>query len=113
MANTLTFEQLPEAISRLCDKFEIIERFIIENKAEPQAEADKWFNLAELCEYLPDKPARATIYGKVHQKLIPYHKQGKSLIFKKSEIDSWLNQGRFKTTAEITAEANKYLKRKG
>lgn len=113
MANTLTFEQLPEAVSRLCDKFEFIERFIIARNTEPQPETDKWLNIDELIDYLPDKPARATIYGKVHHRLIPYHKQGKSLIFRKSEIDTWLNQGRIKTTDETAEEATHYLRRKG
>lgn len=82
-----------------------------EQPAEP--EPDTWFNIDKLCEYLPDKPAKATIYGKVHCKVIPYHKQGKSLIFRKSEIDDWLNRGRIKTVAETMAEADHYLRRKG
>ena len=113
MANTtLTFDQLPGAVAQLCARFEVIEKFIIEKKTEAQPESDKWLNVDELIDYLPDKPARATIYGKVHAKKIPYHKQGKSLIFRKSEIDGWLDLGRFKTTAEIEAEATNYAKRK-
>lgn len=94
-----------------------IETLLLDIKHAPrdsdnQSDPDKWFNLDELCEYLPDKPAKATIYGKVHLRLIPFTKQGKSLIFRKSEIDEWLNRGRIKTIAETAEEAGKYLKRK-
>jgi hypothetical protein len=76
-------------------------------------ESDKWFNLQELCSYLPDKPARQTVYAWVGQRLIPYHKKGKKLMFLKSEIDLWLKQGRRKTSAEIQAEAAEFVAKKG
>jgi excisionase family DNA binding protein len=88
-------------------------RKVLSVHTEPQPEQDAWFNIDELCEYLPAKPAKATIYGKVHQRLIPFHKQGKSLIFRKSDIDEWLTRGRIKTIAETAEEASHYLRRKG
>lgn len=87
-------------------------RKVLSVHTEPQPDQDAWFNLDELIEYLPAKPAKATIYGKVHARLIPFRKQGKSLVFKKSEIDAWLNQGRIKTVAETAEEASHYLRRK-
>ena len=83
----ITFELLPQAVTQVFNKLENIERILLEQRSEPQTETDKWLNIDELCDYLPDKPAKATIYGKVHLRLIPFHKQGKSLIFRKSEID--------------------------
>lgn len=50
----------------------------------------KWLTLSELIDYLPTKPAPATIYGWVSKKTIPYHKCGKRLSFLKSEIDEWV-----------------------
>jgi predicted DNA-binding transcriptional regulator AlpA len=75
-------------------------------------ETDRWFNLHELCEYLPDKPKRATVYGWVSNGLIPVHKGTKKLRFLKSEIDNWIKQGRKKTLAETASEADQYLKLK-
>jgi len=72
---------------------------------------DRWFDLTELCLYLPDKPAKATVYGWVHKGLIPNHKGQKKLRFLKSEIDNFLKQGRKKTLAEISCEADAYIKR--
>jgi len=47
-------------------------------------------NMQELCEYIPDRPSRATVYGWVNTKSIPVHKGGKKLRFLKSEIDKWM-----------------------
>ena len=76
------------------------------------AETDRWMNLHELCEYLPDKPKKATVYGWVSNGLIPVHKGRKKLRFLKSEIDNWIKQGRKKTLAETASEADQYLKSK-
>jgi hypothetical protein len=49
----------------------------------------------------------------VNAGIIPVHKGGKKLRFLKSEIDSWLKQGRKKTLAETASEAEAYLHKKG
>jgi len=51
---------------------------------------DVWFTIEDLCEYLPDKPKKTTIYQWIHYGKIPYHKKGKRIRFLKSEIDEWL-----------------------
>src|SRR5687768_8993103 len=48
---------------------------------QPSTDADQWLDLNELCVYLPDKPAKQTVYGWVHNSLIPYHKKSKKLFF--------------------------------
>ena len=62
-----------------------------QNKPQ-EKESDRWFNLSELCAYLPDKPSKVTIYRYVAENKIPYHKSRKKLRFLKSEIDAWLLQ---------------------
>jgi hypothetical protein len=53
------------------------------------------------------------LFGQPHawigQRSIPYHKKGKKLMFLKSEIDSWLKEGRRKTATEIQAEAEQFV----
>jgi excisionase family DNA binding protein len=90
-----------------------IRKVLGSQKVEPPAETERWFDLNELCTYIPDKPSKPTVYGWVNAGSIPVHKGGKKLRFLKSEIDSWLKQGRRKTLAEITSEAEANLKRKG
>jgi excisionase family DNA binding protein len=72
-------------------------------------ETDRWFDLNEFCNYHPDKPTKPTVYGWVNAGTIPVHKGGKKLRFLKSEIDSWLMQGRKKTLLEIASETSTYL----
>lgn len=66
-----------------------------------------WMNLKELQEYLPDKPARMTIYAWVQQGKIPVQKGGKKLTFLRSEIDEWLLNGR-----QIVSKSSIKLKQK-
>lgn len=91
-----------------------IKKVLSTQQAEQPTDPDRWFDLTELCEYLPDKPTKPTAYGWVHEGSIPVYKGGKKLRFLKSEIDLWLKQGRKKTVQEAAAEADRYLvKKKG
>jgi excisionase family DNA binding protein len=108
----LTFDQLPAAVSELLYKVTNIERQLSTTSTQSAQATDCWMSLDELCEYLPGKPAKATIYGKVHLREIPHKKDGKRLIFRKSEIDEWLNAKGRKTVAETQAQADQYLGKK-
>jgi excisionase family DNA binding protein len=91
-----------------------IECLLLDLKHNPKDQGnqptDRWFSLDDLCQYMPDKPSKATVYGWVCAGIIPVHKGGKKLRFLQSEIDAWMKQGRKSTNAEITADATKYLK---
>jgi len=104
----ISFNEMPQALAHLINKVEKIETLLsVEQKA--QQEADQWLNLNDLCKYHPDHPAKPTVYAWIGQRSIPYHKKGKKLMFLKSEIDTWLKEGRRKTTAEIQAEAQQFV----
>jgi len=90
-----------------------IKKVLNNQQVEQPTEIDRWFDLNELCIYHPDKPSKPTVYGWVNAGTIPVHKGGKKLRFLKSEIDSWLKQGKKKTLAETASEAETYLKSKG
>jgi hypothetical protein len=60
----------------------------------PTEPTDRWFNVDELINYLPDRPAKQTIYGKVSNNEIPHYKHAKKLHFLKSEIDEYLKKGK-------------------
>jgi predicted DNA-binding transcriptional regulator AlpA len=70
---------------------------------------DRWLDINELCQYHPDKPTKATVYGWVNARTIPVHKGGKKLRFLVSEIDDWLLSDRLQSQAEMVNEAGKYL----
>jgi len=90
----ITFESLPRAMSELHRKMDMILAKI--QPSANQKEPDKLFTVELLIEYLPEHPARQTIYGWVNNRSIPYEKYGKRLHFRKSVIDSWLANGRKK-----------------
>jgi hypothetical protein len=69
---------------------------------------DRWFTVVELCDYLPNKPKRQTVYSWVQHSIIPYHKRSIGLYFLKSEVDLWLKEGRVKTLSEISKDATKH-----
>ena len=105
----LSIRNIDDLINDVANK--VVEKIELWN-IKPQTqltETDQWLNLPKLCEYLPDKPAKATVYGYVSANKIPCHKGAKKLRFLKSEIDNWLKQGRKKTISEIEAEATRYL----
>lgn len=86
---TITFNEVPEAITVLIEKIGNLEN-MIEATLNSRPDDVTWMNVEELCDYLPAKPAKQTVYGWVCSKFIPYHKKGKKLQFLKSEIDEWL-----------------------
>jgi excisionase family DNA binding protein len=67
-----------------------LENLIRQGQAGSVVEGPNWLNVDELCTYLPERPAKSTIYAWVHQRAIPFHKHSKKLYFLKSEIDQWM-----------------------
>lgn len=116
----ITFNEVPDALHNVMQtqkqQGEMLQKIALmleEQKQQPNAEPQNvWFDLQDLQNYLPEHPAAATIYGWVHQRAIPYNKNGKRLRFNKVEIDKWLNSGRRATHAELLADASKMLHRK-
>jgi excisionase family DNA binding protein len=102
----ITFDQLPQAVSRLHEKLDNIELLLREvNHHSP--EADELLTIAQAAKFL--HLSTPTIYGKVSRNEIPVNKQGKRLYFYKSELAEWIKSGRKKTYGEIKQEAEEYL----
>lgn len=108
----VTFEKLPAAVEEALRRLENVERLLLKKPELIVPDPDRWLDIRELAEYLPDKPAIPTIYGYVHRRAIPHHKGTKKLRFLKSEIDVWLLQGKQLTQVETAAEASKFLRRR-
>lgn len=67
-----------------------------------KTDRDEWFNIQQASTFLG--LAVQTIYQKVCELEIPFHKKGKKLWFLKSELDAWLRKGRQKTRQEIETD---------
>jgi excisionase family DNA binding protein len=106
----LVFTQL--SISEVKQLFRQELQSFFENKlpviSEPSA--DELFTIQQAAEFL--SLSVPTIYGLVSKTEIPVSKKGKRLYFSKQELSEWIKTGRKKTHAEITAEANTYVKHK-
>lgn len=112
MNEPITLETMPKAMAYLIDKVEALEKVLLEKSEVPATPVDRWLNIDELKEYLPDHPAKATIYGWVSRREIPFHKGGKKLRFLQSDIDAWLSGGKHRCESELRDEANKYCRTK-
>ena len=100
--NQITFNEVPQAMSLLLAKMDIMEGMIktLQTPTTHTIQTDTWFDIHELSRYLPDKPAVTTIYSWVADKKIPFSKNGKKLIFSREDIDNYLRTGRKATKAE-------------
>ena len=70
-----------------------LERLLPQIKSTTSDE-DRLMTVEELQEYLPEHPARQTIYGWINNRKILYEKHGKRCYFRKSAVDFWINNGR-------------------
>lgn len=91
-----SFERLPYEVVRIRHLVEETKAEITQLREELSAvpKKDLVFSLNEVCNYLPGKPSRQTVYGYTSKKIIPHHKMGKRLIFFQSELDQWLKNGK-------------------
>jgi excisionase family DNA binding protein len=114
MENSLTFDQLPNAVQQLANKLENIEK-LLKNKSYPplQPPQEQLLTIQEAAEFL--KLTVPTIYSKVSRGELPVMKRGKRLYFSRIELMQYLKAGRKRTNVEIEQEAEVYLskKRKG
>ncbi len=88
--NAITYDSLPQAVMEINNKLDRL----LSRQGHPEPETDKLITIDELIDFLPEHPARQTIYQWITGRLIPYQKHGRRLYFRKSEIQNWLANGR-------------------
>ena len=112
MEQNLTFENLPTAVSQLNKKLENIERLLLQqNEQQPTEHPDQLLTVQQAAEFL--NLTMPTIYSKVSKGELPVMKRSKRLYFSRTELMDYLKAGRKKSNAEIEAEAETYLQKKG
>jgi len=95
-----TFEELPQAISVLHEKVDLIKDLILENRSQnPQRPRDDLLTIRQAAEFF--SLFVPTLYTKVSGKKILVNKRGKRLYFSTVELSDWVRSGRKKTTEEI------------
>lgn len=96
---TLTFEELPQAVSKLQDQLNHIEQLLLEGNAKPFQETEELLTISQAAELL--NLSVSTLYGKVSRAEIPVNKKGKRLYFYRSELHEWIREGRKRTRSMI------------
>lgn len=105
----ITFDSLPAAVANLFSKVDNIERLCIalsaNVKSEPVAQA---LTIQQAAVFL--SLTVQTLYGLTSKNEIPFSKKGKRCYFSTIDLSNWIATGRKRTTLEIDAEADRYLK---
>ena len=103
----LTFNELPEAISRLSEQLNNLEKLLLEKQEQPINEPEQLLNVQGAAKFLG--LTVPTIYSKVSKNELPVMKRGKRLYFSSIELLEYIKSGRKKSNAEIEAEAERHL----
>ena len=104
MLDTITFDQLPQAVSHILDGITEI-KSICEELREKGSGKDVYMTVEELCAYHPDHPSHQTVRRWKRLGYIPFYKDDETrrVKFKKSEIDAWIASSRHMSREERNA----------
>jgi excisionase family DNA binding protein len=108
---SLTFDQLPQAVIQLYSKLENIEKLLLEKSNPPQPEADALLTVIQAAAFL--SLSVPTVYGLISKGELPVMKRSKRCYFSKQELMAYLREGRKKTVSEIDQAAQVHINRKG
>ncbi len=89
--NDVTFNDIPALLIDLREKVDLL---CSQLPRQQESDSDRLMTIEELMVYLPDHPARQTVYQWATNRSIPYEKFGRRLYFRKSDVDTWLGNGR-------------------
>ena len=105
---TLTFDQLPQAVTMLTKEVSELKRLLIEKQEQPTTDQPEQFlTIQEAAEFL--SLTVPTMYSKVSKGEISVMKRSKRLYFSRTELMEYVKAGRKKSNAEIEQEAKAYL----
>ena len=90
---------MAQHVAELAERLERIERLLVISTKEA-------FNVDEAARFIGLSESR--VRHLVWKKEIPHYKRGRSLFFKKSELEEWMLRDRIPTTEEIEQEAYSY-----
>lgn len=107
---TLSFEQLPQAVSQLSRKLESIERLLMSRPDRQSEKPDQLLTIDEAAEFL--HLTKPTLYSKVSKAEIPFMKRSKRLYFSRIELMEYVKGGKQRTVEEVQADASEFLTRK-
>lgn len=109
MAQKISFNDLPEAVSLINEKLDSLQRMLAQRIGPEQSTPqDKLLSVKETACFL--RLTVPTVYSKVSRGELPAMKQGNRLYFSMPELAKYLQSGKKKSNAEVQAEAEMYLR---
>ena len=94
---TIEKEELEDIVSKAVEI--ALEKSGFFNRQEETEDIDEYImKVPQLCTYL--KMKISTLYQLTHKNEIPFNKRGKTLYFRKDEIDKWVSEGKQLTKYE-------------
>jgi excisionase family DNA binding protein len=111
MENSLTFDQLPQAVAMLTKEVSELKKLLLQ-KSEQQAttSTEQLLDVQQAADFL--NLSVPTIYSKVSRGELPVMKRGKKLHFSSTELMQYLKDGRKLTNSEIEIEAENFLQKR-
>jgi len=100
--DTITFENLPAAVSLLLREVNAIKLCL---QANPPETTDQIFTVTQAAEYLT--LSKSTIYSLVSDGVLPSLKRGKRVYFEKRALLDYLKAGRRKSYSQLAEEGRK------
>ena len=104
---TISFNEMPDAIGRLLAKVEGLERKLAAAIAPPPPEPG-YVTLKEARQILRNTVTVGTIYNWKHQGRISSTKVGRKLLFKRTDVEAMLKGNYTPTAAEKDAQLEQY-----
>ena len=112
MENSLTFDQLPQAVAMLTKEVSELKQLLLQKKDEQVTPpAEQLLDVQQAAAFL--NLSVPTVYSKVSRGELPVMKRGKKLHFSNTELMQYVKEGRKKTNAEINSEAEELLIKRG
>lgn len=112
----ITFDELPTIVGQILETVRSIsDRLCMIPTVKPLQKDSEYLTVHEVAALINRKVQ--TIYGMTHRRQIPHFRRGKMLMFRKSEIETWIESTRRATNEEIGSNAvqsaGQAMKKKG
>ena len=88
------FEDLPQAVALLHQRFNVIENLLLKQADETKPSSDNLLTIQQASELV--NLSVNTIYALVSKQEIPHYKKRRRLYFDKVELINWVQSGRIK-----------------
>lgn len=91
--NKVSFEEMPQLVAALNEKIDrVLDELKERNQPRSDTKGEPMIGIEEAARIL--NLAVSTVYKLTQQKRIPYYQPAKQLLFKNSELQEWLENGR-------------------